>query len=68
MSYSPLDARLEFLAHIEDAQEHRDVEKAIIIRDYYSEVGDDEQADYWNKLAKKWENEDWAHDRAADNQ
>jgi len=62
MSYSIHDARLEFISRIQEVMETRDVEGGYELARHFFEQGDDEQGEKFRKLAKTWDNEDWAHD------
>jgi hypothetical protein len=58
MSYSSLDAEVEFSSIIDEVLQTRDVEGAYQLVEMLSEMGDEEQASYFNKLARRWERED----------
>jgi hypothetical protein len=67
MSYTTQDARAEWSGFIDEVLKTRDVEAAFQIRDEFARMGDEEQAEWWDAQARRWENEDWAHDRNNDN-
>mgnify|MGYP003375023953 CR=1 FL=1 len=67
MSYTTLDARVEFECKVQDVLNNRDVEGAYSVAEALAELGDEEQGEIFYNLARRWENEDWAHDRNNNN-
>jgi len=67
MTYTYKDAELEFTSYIEMAVETRDVEAARIIRDQFAREDNQEQAEYWDGMARTWEREDNYHDEIIGN-
>lgn len=62
MSYSQLDARIAFECRVQDVLSNRDIEGAYELAEALAEMGDEEQGEYFYNLARRWDNEDWAHD------
>lgn len=62
MSYTKLDAKVEFECKVQDVLNNRDVEGAYSIAEILAEQGDEEQGEIFYNLARRWDNEDWAHD------
>lgn len=67
MSYTALDAKIEFETKVDGVLQTRDVEGAYELAKLLKTMGDDEEADMFVRMANRWEEEDWAHDRANNN-
>lgn len=67
MSYSIQDAKIEFESKVDDVLQTRDVEGAYELAKLLKTMGDDEEANMFVRMANRWEEDNWAHDRANDN-
>jgi hypothetical protein len=67
MSYTNLDARIDFECRVQDVLNNRDVEGAYGLAEALAEKGNEEDGEYFYQLARRWDNEDWAYDRANNN-
>ena len=67
MSYTTTDAHTDLMTRIDEVLESRDIEGAYLLANVFARAGDDEQADYFINLARRWNKEDWAYDEANNN-
>ena len=67
MSYTSLDAKIEFDAKLDGVLQTRDVEGAYELAQLLKMMGDDEEAEMFLKTARQWERDDNWYDEQRDN-
>lgn len=65
--YSTTDARIEINNLMDEALQERNADKAFQAADLLARNGEDDVADYWLKLANRWNKEDWLYDESINN-
>lgn len=66
MSYTLQDNKIELWSRYDEVMHTRDIEEAMALAYLFEDIHDYETADDLRHLANKWDNEDWAYDRAND--